>query len=118
MRAKEFITENDNVPSNAKAAMNRMMVVPDMDMFYEYYRFMSMTAGEPDVKVPGFADNFRDIPAALAYTDEERQMILNSLKRLGMKAKFVSSSGSSEVNNTNTKSPVPQNSGKKLNRKS
>lgn len=106
MRAKEFITENDNVPSHAKAAMNRMLVIPDMDMFYEYYRFMSMTAGEPDVKIDAFADHFRDIPAALAYTDEERQMILNSLKRLGMKAKFVSSSGSGEVDGTNTKSPV------------
>jgi len=106
MRAKEFITENDNVPGHAKAAMNRMMVIPDMDMFYEYYRFMSMVAGEPDVKVPGLASHFRDVPAALAYTDEERQMILNSLKRLGMKAKFVSSSGSGEVDGTNTKSPI------------
>jgi hypothetical protein len=111
MRAKEFITERDNAPRHAKAAMNNMLVLPDMDMYYEYYRFMSMVAGEPDVKVDGPADTFRDMPAAMAYTDEEQQMILNSLKRMGKKAKFVSGKGSAELPEVNTKSPVPQNSG-------
>lgn len=111
MRAREFITERDNTPATAKAAMNNMLVLPDMDMYYEYYRFMSMVAGEPEIKIDGPADTFRDMPAAMAYTDAEHQMILNSLKRMGKKAKFVSGKGSAEMEDTNTKSPVPHNSG-------
>ena len=105
MRAKEFINEDrNNLPSNAKHALNRMVVMPDMDMFYEYYRFMTMTAGEPEEKIPP-TGQLRDTPAALPYTDEEMDMIKNAAGRLGRTVVDISKKAS-EQPGTNLKSPV------------
>lgn len=105
MRAKEFVNEDkNNLPPNAKTAMNRMVVMPDMDMFYEYYRFMNMTAGEPEEKIPA-TGMLRDVPVALPYTEAEMVMINNAAKRMGRRVIDISKKGS-EAKETNTSSPV------------
>ena len=111
MRAKEFISEDrNNLPPNAKTAMNRMVVMPDMDMFYEYYRFMTMTAGEPEEKIPA-TGVLRDSPAALPYSEAEMTMINNAAKRMGRTVKDISKKGgeSKETNNTSPVASIKKN---------
>lgn len=110
MRAKEFISEAkvaDNIPDFAEPVLDRMMMMPDMDPYYEYYRFMTMTAGEPEVKIDP-AGTLRNVPAALAYSKEEMTMLNNALKRMGRKAEFVTGPGSQEPKGTHNTSPVAQ----------
>ncbi len=117
MRASEFIKEEtNNMPDFAEPVMSRFFVMPGMSPYYEYYRFMILTAGEPKEKLPTDG-TLRDVPAALAYTKEEMQMISNALKRMGKKGKFVAGPGSLEPTDTQSHSPVPQNSGKIIKRK-
>ena len=112
MRAKEFIAEeNNNMPDFAEPVMSRFFLMPGMSPYYEFYRFMILTAGEPEQKL-ATDGMLRDVPAALAYTKEEMQMINNALKRMGKKGKFAAGPGSMEPEDTNNVSPVPHNSGK------
>jgi len=105
MRAKEFIVEDsDNVPHTAKSALNKLVTMPDMDGFYEYYRFMNMTAGEPDQKVPA-TGKLRDNPAALPYTEIEMDMVTKSAKRMGKTVMPLTPKGHQEPG-ANVKSPV------------
>lgn len=117
MRAKEFLSEEENnLPDFAEPVMSRFFLMPGMDPYYEYYRFMILTAGEPEQKLAKDGV-LRDVPAALAYTKEEMQMINNAMKRMGKKGKFAAGPGSAEPDDTHSHSPVPQNSGKIIKRK-
>jgi len=112
MRVKEFVSE-----ALAKAhdehlcAMSPSLILHDMDSYYEYYRFMSMLAGDQDSDMRPGHEHFNSSPFALAYTPEEHQMLLRGLKRMGKKHKEVSKNKSQEHNSTNNTSPVPHNSG-------
>ena len=113
MRFKEIVSEEiNNLPDMAEPVLSRLVVMPGMNPYYDYYRFMIMTAGEPQEKIPPSGE-LRDVPAALVYTKEEMQMITNALKRTGHKAKFVAGGGSEEPSDTNKKSPVLANSGRR-----
>lgn len=100
------------MPEFSEPILNGLLVMPEMNPYYEYYRFMTMTAGEPDHKAPA-KGQLRDVPAALAYTPQEMQMLQKALKRMGKKGKLVTGCGSREPNDTYVNSPVPHNSGKK-----
>jgi hypothetical protein len=53
------------------------------------------------------------------YTDEELDMINAAAKMVGSKGmEKLSNNRSTEIANTNVKSPLPQNSGKHIKRKS
>ena len=114
MRAIEFISE---AKTKAKAndehicAMNPSMVLHDMDPGYDYYRFMSIIAGDKDSEMPSHHEHFNNTPFALAYTPEEHEMLIRGLKRMGRKHKQVTNHKSEEHTSTNNTSPVPHNSG-------
>jgi len=114
MRAKEFVSEMKVSKSNDLhiSALNPSMLLSDMDGYYEYYRFMSVVAGDPDRDVPARHKHFNVSPFALAYTPEEEAMLLRSLKKMGKKHMYFTKGKSKEHDSTNKISPVPQNSGK------
>ena len=106
MRAKEFITEEaDNVPHTAKSALNGMVTMPDMDGFYEFYRFMTMTAGEPDHKIPP-SGKLRDKPTSLPYSNIEMDMVKKSAGRMGKTVVPLTPKGHQEPTDTNKNSPL------------
>jgi hypothetical protein len=106
MRAREFLKEDhDNVPEVAKPALSRMISIPDMDGFYEFYRFMTMTAGEPDRKIPA-TGKLRDNPTALPYSDAEAEMIARSAQRMGKHPISLTPKGYQEPKDNNRTSPV------------
>jgi len=114
MRMSEFISE-----ASAKAhdehvsTMSMSMVLHDMDPGYDYYRFMSIIAGDRDHEMPASHEHFKAVPFVLAYTPEEQAMLIRGLKRMGKKHKFLAKDSSKEPDNTGNVSPVPHNSGRR-----
>jgi hypothetical protein len=114
MRIKEFVSE-----ASAKAheehlcAMSPSMVMHNMDPGYDYYRFMSIIAGDKDSNMPSHHEHFNNTPFAAAYTPEEHDMLIRGLKRMGKKHKKVSKNISQEHSSTHNISPIPHNSGAK-----
>lgn len=113
MRKSEFIREdNNNLPPNAEPVMSRLLLIPSLQQYYEYYRFLIMVAGEPEKHHPQNG-RLRDTPTALVYTPQEMDKINNALKRMGKKAITAAGPGSLDPYDTHTQSPVPHNSGKR-----
>ena len=122
MRASEFISEEKVVSDTAKAAIKNALTFPDQNSStgsaYLNYRFGIALAGAPDFPTPSASEIAGD-PLLCAYTDEELAIVNAAAKMVGSKGiKRLSGNRSMELPNTNTKSPVPQNSGAKLKRKS
>ena len=130
MRLREIIAEADaheiQSKDNRMDADNRMkpehaapiknaVRFPDQNMssgsLYLNYRFGVALAGAPDYPMP--PDNaIAGDPLLSSYTDEEFEMINAAAKMVGSKGmKRLSNNRSTEIPNTNTTSPVPQNSG-------
>jgi hypothetical protein len=114
MRANEFISEN-----KGKSHHEQMSTLPpgitlnNMDSFYEYYKFLNAVAAYPNTHTTYDHDHFADNPVAFAYTPEEREMLIQSAKRMGKKIKHISKEKSSDPEGTNAASPVPHNSGRR-----
>ena len=85
---------------------------------YMQYRFGLAMAGAPDYPTKA-AGAFSGDPLLSTYTDAEIDIINAAAKMVGATPmKKLSSNRSEELSNTNKTSPVPQNSGKKIKRKS
>jgi len=107
MRAKEFISETlAKAHAEQIAAMSPSMVLHDMDPGYEYYRFMSIVAGDDESTMNPKHEHFNATPFALAYTPEEHEMLIRGLKRLGKKHKKVAKDKSGEHDEVHSVSPV------------
>ena len=134
MRASEFLNEDDiqdkksRLDSDGKIKpeisnpIRNAIRFPDQNMSsgsaYLNYRFGVALAGAPDYPTPENNPIAGD-PLLCAYTDEELAMVNAAAKMVGSKGmKRLSNNRSMELPNTNTTSPVPQNSGKKLKRRS
>ena len=114
MRANEFVIEaKGKANPEHTGTMQPSMVVHDMDPGYDYYRFMNVVAAHPHHKAPHDHHHFRDHPFVSAYTDQEVEMLNNSIKGLGHKVKWLTKTKGVEPTSTNKSSPVPHNSGKR-----
>ena len=110
MKAQEFISEvkKSKLHQTAKDSMNNALLISDMDGYYEYYRFMSVVAGDPEVNVPAYNSEFATHPVAFGYTPEEKDMLLRSIKKMGKTGKFISAGPGVEPGNNHIISPVAQ----------
>jgi hypothetical protein len=119
MRAREFIIERKKAVTHPehKSTMPASVTYPDMEAGYDYYRFMNIVAAHPHHKAPHEHEHFRDQPFASVYTDQEMEMLNNSLKGLGHKMKWVTKEKGKEPDSVHKASPVPHNSGAKRKKK-
>ena len=130
MRANEFIIEADvgananDLPGDQVAAIKGAISMPDVSINksngnpYTNYRFGIALAGAPDFPTKA-AGAFAGDPLLATYTDEELEMINAAADMVGAgRVKKLSSNRSTELSNTQKISPVPQNSGKHIKRKS
>lgn len=123
MRAHEFINEseenNNKLPDSAIYAIPGARVWPDLDNSspYHSFRFGVALAGSPDKIYPKDGPYGQKM-VTLAYSEED-QVILDAVgKAMGFKSNELTTKGSDELPNGNTKSPIPQNSGKTIKRRS
>lgn len=106
MRAKEFINEaNGEMHPYTEKQVANIMVMPELDQFYEFYRFMTAVAMAPDHK-PTTETDLANIPAAYAYTKSDEEKLRHGLKLLGKTGKWMTSGEASEPSNTGKISPV------------
>lgn len=105
MRAKEFITEESSGvhPYDEKRLAN-IMVLPDIDQFYDFYRFMIAVACSPETPSPD--NDLNNRPAAVAYTLEDEKKLKSALKLMSKTGKWMTSGEAAEPKDTGVQSPV------------
>jgi len=107
MRAKEFVTEvKRGKPLNAVAAVNPGTSFTT-DGFTDLYRASQLMA-----RLPGNVGNIdpysfvTNRPMIVTYTDEEKKMVKDAFKAMGIDYHEELNSGSKEPEGVNTKSPT------------
>lgn len=108
MRAREFIAEdNSSTYPNHKNTLPGVRAFPDMNQYYDLYRFGIAMAGQPDTdpegEVRGPVD---DSPITISYTKEEDEIVAKAAARLGKESRQVTSQGSFEADDVNKTSPT------------
>jgi hypothetical protein len=119
MRAKEFINEaedmvnHDQLPASAVHAIPGARIWPDLDNSspYHAFRFGVALAGNPDRKFPKDGVYGQKM-VTLGYTPEDNAILDATGRSMGFSSQQMTPPGSSELPDTHTSSPVPQNSGK------
>lgn len=100
-------SKESDVPLGIRYTMPKTVIFPDMDLYYEYYKFATAMASHPELENEHPSDRpLRDVPMAVAYTDAEYKMIMDVAKRMGKTAKEIAFGGSVEPPGGNTTSPV------------
>lgn len=128
MRADEFIAENVEMAKDGtldpvyQASLKNAIKIPSMNSStgsaYLNYRFGIALAGAPDYPTKA-AGAIAGDPMLTSYTDEELAIINSAANMVGAgHVDKLSNNRSTELSNTNTKSPIVQNSGKHIKRKS
>lgn len=103
------LDENEEVdlPLGARYTLPRTVILPDMDLYYEYYRFVTAMACHPELEhQPERQRSLRDVPVVVAYSPQEYDMIKAVAKRMGYEVQDVAFHGSTEPPGGNTASPV------------
>lgn len=121
MRAFEFITEgqkglrgNNRAQANAEfSAAHPSVVAPHgrgdlyIGRYYDFYRVSQLTGMHPDeLEKMDLISFFGNLPVFSGYSECDRDKLFRVMKKLGMKPKDYIPTGSTEVDNTNTTSPV------------
>lgn len=115
MRAREFIVESENDPTDHKIRDSVKDALPGGKMWpdlsnsnnpYLAYRYGMALAGSPDIDMPPNGEigpNF----VTVSYTDACEKISNGAAKVLGIKPKMISGRGSKEHESINVKSPTP-----------
>jgi hypothetical protein len=106
---KKPLRENigGNIPLGIRKTLPATFVIPNLDPYYEYYRFVTALACYPDMG-DEFKNNLvmKDSPLLVAYTPQEEETIKAVAKKLGYDAKDISFGRPREEDGANTVSPV------------
>lgn len=107
MRLSHLINEAEtDLPMGTRYTLPRTVILPDTDLYYEYYRFVTAMACHPELD-PSVTNerSLRDVPIIVAYSPQEYEMIKAVAARMGKKIEDISV-GSVEPPGGNTVSPV------------
>jgi hypothetical protein len=107
MKATEIFEgyEKVNIDYSIQEALPPTISVPDMDQYYEYYRFLVAIAGQPESAIP-LQGPIADGTYIAPYTKQEMEHVIDVLNKMGKKHNFVTRKPSIETKNVNKKSPV------------
>lgn len=98
---------NDKMPHSYKHTMPQSVIIPEMDLYYEFYKFVTNMACHPELENQIDGDNaMRDVPVAVAYTPQEFEMIKATAERMGFDLSTVAFQKSQEPPDTHVASPV------------
>ena len=107
MKVKDLLEgyESAKVHPSVQEALPPTLSVPDMDQYYEYYRFLVAIAGQPETAIP-LQGPIEDGTYIAPYSKQELDHVLKLLKKMGKTPKFITHKPSKEMDNVNNKSPV------------
>ena len=120
MKIKEVIAENTigattlgskkagpSLTTAQTLAIPRLKTFPDLPShYYDMYRLGVHMAGSPDNQKMDPRSAVANQMAVVAYSDEDANIINKSAKEMGIAIKALSDSSSSELPDTNKKSPT------------
>ena len=105
MRAKEFLNEDKKINPYIEKQLANIMVIPELDQYYEFYRFMIAAAMAPDSS-PEDTPDLSNRPTAYAYTKQDEEKLKGALRHMKKKGVWLSAGEADENGTTNTVSPV------------
>jgi len=108
MRANEFITEGKMHDWHYQGIPG-MKSLTGVGQFYELYRLglaMACVGREEDSVLGDSVGVTQDNPVTLSYTQADEDIINKALQLMGKTATQITTMGSAEPTNTNSKSPV------------
>jgi hypothetical protein len=111
MRLKDLKPLNEQqkeLPFGINHTLPQTVAIPEMDLYYEFYKFVTNMACHPDTDNQMQTSAMRDIPVAVAYTPQEYDMIKDTAKRMGFDLEDVAYKKSQEPPGGNVVSPVMQ----------
>lgn len=102
------LTETDtNIPNSIRHTLPKTVLFPDMNNQYEFYKFVISLASHPEIdNTVTLTHPLRDVPIAVAYSEQEYEMIKAAAARLGKRTEEIAYGGSEEIPGNNTVSPV------------
>ena len=102
------ITGDDtNLPMGIRHSLPHTVIFPDMEHDWEFYQFVVGLGCYPNMSDDFYKKRpLRDVPIAVAYTEQEFEMIKQVAKRMGKKWEEVAYKKSQESPGVNTVSPV------------
>ncbi len=108
MRLRDIIVETESdLPMGVRNTLPRTVILPDMDLYYDFYRFVSDMACHPEIEgTPKKRRSLRDVPLVVAYTQQEYEMVKAVAERMGQRMEEIAFEGSQEPPGGNTVSPV------------
>jgi hypothetical protein len=120
MRIRDIFEDSKTQwPSDSQAALPNAQVWPKLDNSspYNSYRFGVAMAGSPNFDMEKSGPTAQSM-VTIGYTDADLEITRNAGKIIGVSSKNLTTSGSSEIEDVQTVSPVPQNSGAKRKKRS
>lgn len=109
MRLSDLIVESadSDIPLGTRYTLPKTVILPDMDLYYEFYRFVMAMACHPELEGnPDSIKPLRDVPMVVAYTPQEYEMVKAVAARMGQRIEEIAFDGSQESPGGNTVSPV------------
>jgi len=109
MRLTDLIVEatEADIPLGTRHTLPKTVILPDMDLYYEFYRFVTAMACHPELdRNPDKGRPLRDVPMVVAYTPQEYEMVKAVAARMGQRIEEIAFDGSQEIPGGNTVSPV------------
>lgn len=123
MRAHEFITEAAKLkgyrgasrgePSKEFASAHPSIIAPHgrgdlyIGRYYDFYKVSLLSGMDPDkLDKMDLISFFGNLPVFSGYSEVEREKLFRVMKKLGLKPKDYIDKGSTELDDTNVKSPV------------
>jgi len=96
-----------NLPMGVRYSLPHTLIFPDMNNEWEFYQFAVAMAAHPEISDEFYKHRpLRDVPIAVAYTEQEYEMIKAVAKRMGKKVEEIAFKKSQESPGVNTVSPV------------
>ena len=75
-----------NLPIGVNHTLPHTVIFPDMDGYYEFYRFVIAMSAYPNIDKTFYKTRqLRDIPIAVAYSEHEFEMMKEVAKKFGKK---------------------------------
>ena len=102
------VDHNDtNLPMGIRHSLPYTCIFPDMNNEWEFYQFVVGMGCYPNMSDDFYKTRpLRDVPIAVAYTEQEYEMIKAVAKRMGKKVEEIAFKKSQESPGVNTVSPV------------
>jgi len=103
---ESIVSRDSKIPRSPSTTSQSRLTSLGMDQYYEYYRFLVSIAGWPEETNIPIEGPIRDGPMMAPYTSQEREHVIQVLKKMGKQVHEVPSKPTIDPEFPVTSSPV------------